>query len=513
MKYSYYCTQNESEQTKQKLNKDPSKRCARMCMQRFKCDGWLHVSVDKNNSSQVILRITHYENHIPYTNISVSEKVEELIGSLVDLPATKIWDIILEKKLEGQLTQKQVYAHWAQHNESRWRLDNDQVLSARKVLEACEGIKVNVIDVPQERGISSLAFAFQEVLSAYGAQITEITMESTWKTNAAGYNLYGIVGEANGQALPLAFAFTASMDNTAEPGAKDHMIQSVLKHVREHCPNIHFAHTNKDKSEINAIHAVLPRAKSQLCYWHAIKYLQERVAEDKLPTKYDLRQAHQLFPFIDPTWAPGIAAPGIEDSVHEDDVDLDQDTDTPDPASLPSMQPLPSTCRPPVLLLVSHDGVCTPAWPKPPKVKKSDLPIFCPKEHREPIVEKFWIHLHQHPEIPFNDENFTHLTAAEIHNGAVKEMYTYCFENNLQQAWAYLWNRWYTPNQWKLWAQSPDDTISHLKTTMIVKSLWKNVKHCDLKDFNCPQLDLVTHIVLTSVLPRVKLTLATVCGL
>ncbi|KAG6917946.1 hypothetical protein DXG01_017130, partial [Tephrocybe rancida] len=355
MKYSYYCAQNEAEQSKPKLNENPSKRRARMCMQRFKCDGWLHVSVDENDSSQVIMRITHYENHIPYTDISVSEKVEELIGSLVDLPATKIWDIVLEKKLEGQLTQKQVYAHWAQHNENRWRLDNDQVLSARKVLEACEGIEVNVIDVPHEKGISSLAFAFREVLSVYGSKITEIAMDSTWKTNAAGYELYGIVGEANGQALPLAFAFTASMDHTAEPGAKDRMIQSVLRHVREHCPNIHFAHTDKDKSEINAIHAVLPYAKSQLCYWHAIKYLCECLAEDKLPTKYDPRRAHQLFSFIDPTWAPGVAAPGIEDGVHEDDVDLDKNTNIPDPTPLPSTQPLPSTCRPPVLVLVSSD--------------------------------------------------------------------------------------------------------------------------------------------------------------
>ncbi|KAG6815445.1 hypothetical protein H0H93_009804 [Arthromyces matolae] len=47
---------------------------------------------------------------------------------------------------------------------------------------------------------------------------------------------------------------------------------------------------------------------------------------------------------------------------------------------------------------------------------------------------------------------------------------------------------------------------------MIVESLWKNVKHRDLKDFNRPRLDLVTHVVLTSVLPRVKQTLDTVLG-
>ncbi|KAG6904096.1 hypothetical protein DXG01_012660, partial [Tephrocybe rancida] len=157
IKYSYYCAQLEGEQTKQKLNENTTKRRARMCMERFKCDGWLHISIDENDPSTVILRVTHYENHIPYTDISVSEKVDELIKSMSDLPATKIWDVILEKKLEGQITQKQVYQHWSHHNEGRWRLDSDQVKSAKMVLERSEGINVNVIDIPQEQGLSSIA--------------------------------------------------------------------------------------------------------------------------------------------------------------------------------------------------------------------------------------------------------------------------------------------------------------------------------------------------------------------
>lgn len=48
---------------------------------------------------------------------------------------------------------------------------------------------------------------------------------------------------------------------------------------------------------------------------------------------------------------------------------------------------------------------------------------------------------------------------------------------------------------------------------MIVESLWKNIKHKDLKDFNRPRLDLVTHIVLTSVLPRVRDKLDYIRGL
>lgn len=172
----------------------------------------------------------------------------------------------------------------------------------------------------------------------------------------------------------------------------------------------------------------------------------------------------------------------------------------------------PSTCLPPVFVLV-HGDSRIPVWPNPPKMVKDKLPDFCPKEHRPSIVEKFRIHFHQHPEIPFNDDNKTHFSAQEIHQGATKDMYDFCYQHDLSQVWAYLWNRWYTPNQWKLWARSADDAIPRLKTTMIVESLWKHIKHKDLKDYNRPRLDLVTHIVLTTVLPRVRDKLDYVRGL
>jgi hypothetical protein len=102
------------------------------------------------------------------------------------------------------------------------------------------------------------------------------------------------------------------------------------------------------------------------------------------------------------------------------------------------------------------------------------------------------------------------LTADEIYKGAVNDIYHYCFSNNLSQVWAYMWNRWYTPKQWALWARAACDAISRLKTTMVVENLWKHIKHRDLAQYNRPRLDLVTHLVITGVLPRVQLTLASI---
>jgi hypothetical protein len=78
--------------------------------------------------------------------------------------------------------------------------------------------------------------------------------------------------------------------------------------------------SDKDLSEINAFCTKIPLAKHQLCYWHAIRYLEERLAENKPPAKYDPRNAYQIFEFIDPTWASGVTSGWLEDGVHEDDV-------------------------------------------------------------------------------------------------------------------------------------------------------------------------------------------------
>ena len=73
--------------------------------------------------------------------------------------------------------------------------------------------------------------------------------------------------------------------------------------------------------------------------------------------------------------------------------------------------------------------------------------------------------------------------------------------------------RWYMPNQWPLWAWSTYPAIPQIKTTMIIESLWKHLKHWNLANYNCPQLDLVTHLVIDNVLPHVHYHIAYIHGL
>ena len=128
----------------------------------------------------------------------------------------------------------------------------------------------------------------------------------------------------------MAFVFTAAVGDGAATGAKDRLLQAMLGWVNERCPRITFTLSDKDQSEINAFRAVMPNAKHQLCYWHTLRYIEERLAEDKPPAKYDPRIAHRRFNFINPTWAPGVMKGWLEDGVQEEDAEVEKPVDEED---------------------------------------------------------------------------------------------------------------------------------------------------------------------------------------
>ncbi|KAF8158821.1 hypothetical protein BJ912DRAFT_830518, partial [Pholiota molesta] len=61
--YTFFCAQLRGEETKQKLHENPTKRRARMSMDRFNCNGWLKITMTDGNSSLAGITITHHRAH------------------------------------------------------------------------------------------------------------------------------------------------------------------------------------------------------------------------------------------------------------------------------------------------------------------------------------------------------------------------------------------------------------------------------------------------------------------
>jgi hypothetical protein len=116
------------------------------------------------------------------------------------------------------------------------------------------------------------------------------------------------------------------------------------------------------------------------------------------------------------------------------------------------------------------------------------------------VLEIFSRHYNSHTFIP--DHNGTFRSAEDIHRHCASEMYYWCKTRNYFRLWAYLWVNWYHPNQWKLWARSVNTKeIPVLKTTMIVESHWRKIKHDYLHRFNRPRIDLVIWVLLSRLIP------------
>ena|SRR5258708_24877277 len=139
------------------------------------------------------------------------------------------------------------------------------------------------------------------------------------RTNAAGYELTAIMAEANGQGIPLGFLLHVSMDGMALKNAKQHILKEYLTYFRQYCPNIRFTLSDKESSEIEAMRAIFPEAKHTCCYWHAIRYIEGRLTQNRPPATYNAKLAAQFFPnTIRPDWIPKVQAP-------HDDPDADMD--------------------------------------------------------------------------------------------------------------------------------------------------------------------------------------------
>ena len=119
-------------------------------------------------------------------------------------------------------------------------------------------------------------------------------------TNGLNFELYNILGETYGSGSPLAFLFIKFEKGAGAPNIKSQYIIAVLKHlVSKHQLKINTVHTDKDVTEINACCAALPNADHQLCFWHALKAVRQRLAVvRRSPALYNSQLARQVFDWI-----------------------------------------------------------------------------------------------------------------------------------------------------------------------------------------------------------------------
>ena len=112
------------------------------------------------------------------------------------------------------------------------------------------------------------------------------------------------MAEIKGSGVPLAFLLIFTSKDAA-PLAKQTILERFLWCLKDKGVNPKFTLSDKDWSEINAMQSVWPSAKHQLCFWHALRAVKQRLAKNRdTPGPYDAERAHQEFSFIDTNFVP-----------------------------------------------------------------------------------------------------------------------------------------------------------------------------------------------------------------
>ena len=462
-RYIFYCSQD-----KDRARKTASRGLRDVPrMERFSCGGQLTFTpsfVDRTLA--ITLRHTHHE---PYDNHELSDAVLEFIGTYKSCyqPA-EIFRNIQAARPEGwkSVTLHQVYYQWHLANSKNWRRHSDSFLSAQILLSERSNVHSASYVSSNVRGLD---FYDNDSIRVLSSHAKELAMDATYGTNNKGMELFAVLAEFDGTGVPLAYCFVDVFENNrkgernAEPGAIIGILSLFLRPLKDFGLNPTFFGTDKDPAEIFAIGQIWPNTTIQLCCWHA-----ERAVRTRLGTSKEINSQNEYRP--------------LEAQSLVSDLELCW-------GSLPIRRPdgdhRYGRCACPSRNVTVQAKGRIETW------KNDEL---------DTVVEIFLRHFNMHSLIP--DQNGTYRSSEGIHRACAAEMYHWCRPRNYFRLWAYFWVNWYQPSQWVLWARSSNPReIPILKTTMILESHWRKVKHDYLHRFNRPRIDIVTWVLLSSVIP------------
>ncbi|CDO76217.1 hypothetical protein BN946_scf184894.g6 [Trametes cinnabarina] len=315
--YSFSCAQAAGREHKAKVPKAGKKTRDTRRMDRFPCHGWLHLTVGKL-SNVISISLKHALEHVAYVDISLPERWKDFIREQAQkLTPGKIWQHILQEEGDADLPYgpNAVYYYWHVVSQEEWRLADNPLASASKFIKDWgERHHIKVLEVEAEPGTEVLAFYVTDFVAAWARNTQELAMDSTWNTNGGNFELFAAVADLNGAGLPLAFVFIRTTQ-VAAPGAKQTILERFLSGLKALGVDPEFTLTDKDWSEINAMSATWPDAKQQLCFWHGLRAIKQRLCKTKdTPAPYDVMAARREFTFIDGDFVPAAqrAVAGLE---------------------------------------------------------------------------------------------------------------------------------------------------------------------------------------------------------
>jgi hypothetical protein len=269
-----------------------------------------------------MINYTHSILHKRPERYLINEETKEFINSQIHLSPAEIFGQLELKN--PNITQKQIHYWWTKLMKKNYERNQNQLISAHLLLNENN---YNIIFMDLNGDVKYIGFItplFQQLINN-----NEILVDATckyslnyfmssiciWhlnlfnifnfidKTNALKYELYAIIGQIDGAGFSAAYLF---LDNAKKNnGIRTSILTNFFQELKQiGLKNIEYFLTDKDFSQINAAQSTWPKAKVQICLWHAKRALKKKLSDNELKNfnHHSLLNSNNQYDFIDTQW-------------------------------------------------------------------------------------------------------------------------------------------------------------------------------------------------------------------
>ncbi|ODV90747.1 hypothetical protein CANCADRAFT_110365 [Tortispora caseinolytica NRRL Y-17796] len=271
---------------------------------------------------------------------------------------------------------------------------------------------------------------FTFFVNALAPIISEVVIDSTFSILKDAYHLYGVLAALDGAVYPICyFCLSKKTDQKTSKPITAHTIGMALHLLSPKGVNPSFVHIDKDRATIRAVSQIWGSEKIRVCAWHALRAVRTRGIENTSSINgYRYADARAVLPDIQPCFAS--AAKNLPD--------------------------------------FHRSRRCDCSW-KNSQTRR----VYMEKERtklKNALDAMFAGHITRHEDVVDGTTN------AQIYKDSVRVMYEFCLKEKIPQVWAYMWKRWYCPEEWMHWAQASRCSVPILKTTMGIEGHWSVLK-------------------------------------
>lgn len=137
--------------------------------------------------------------------------------------------------------------------------------------------------------------------------VEEFCIDSTYKTNREGSELFGILASVNGAGYPVAYLLvdtSLAPQNAVQP--KTTILTHFLQSLSSMGMHPKFMFSDKDAAQMEAIRVNFGDSCLRLCLWHMLRAVQRKMSSNKSqrPPTYDVHELRQQLNFIREDFVP-----------------------------------------------------------------------------------------------------------------------------------------------------------------------------------------------------------------